>query len=1687
MLLARVTLLFVIRCKSLLRDRTIGHCKIWDKSARRDYSKMKQRKRILAVLLAAAMAFGSPGWDGTSRVHAEGAATQQEQNGAGVSSGNAEAAGAANGSAEAAGAANGNAEAAGAEAAGAAGSVSGGEALASVSGGNARIALLNTNAPIEKGVVDLSGAISSGLPAQNNNGEAINYGNAAIGIYLTNDIGYKADARTIDSVAYTYAVQMKGNGSVAVAEDGNVTASNAIKVTANRNGTISFVMYKMGNAGEDKKLHFQCLENNTLEEYEGYGVLFTKHQTHTFTVEAGKTYYLWAENAKAQIYAISYTYEGEQGIDFPEGIPAFPGAEGGGKYASGGRGGDVYVVTNLDDDGEGSLRYGIDNAPAAGRIIVFDIGGTINLKSTLTFKDKSNITIAGQTAPGDGITIAGYDTNISNSQNIIIRFVRFRVGTENLLRGGDSMDALWGRDNDTFILDHCTFSWNTDETLSTYRGKNGTVQWCIISESLTVSGHSKGRHGYGAIWGGDNTVFQYNLLADHTSRNPRIGGGSMTDPTNDRSYATLQVSNNVLYNHGYFACYGGGFAYTNYINNYIKPGPGTRESLADTLITVGENGKDGGFYVNGNILEGNDAITADNSLGIKESASGYISESIYTPSEENPDAFSNVTLRSAADSYDLVLANAGATYPYRDAVDARIVAHVKTDTGAYINVPDEVGGYPARTVTAAEEGRIDTDGDGIPDEWETAHGLNPNDQTDSCLPASNDKNSANYGYAWIEVYFNELVKDVVVASYEAPNPTVSIDLADNTLADQGTPVTVTATAAANNGGSIAKVEFYNGSELVATVQEAPYSYAYAGLDDGTYNISVRAYDNEGNATQSDPARLHINSTAGTGDWTSTDVGNPGVKGTASLESGVLTVKGAGKLGKSEGSVAGSELNNAASDDFQFVYQKLTGDAELIAHLDSYTAVDNHTFNGLMFRESLDEDAAAVAVGLTMTKIWDGYDTVWTAFMVNRAAKGGSMTEISETIDGSSAAQAAGIPILSNLTFKSGNTFNGTWLKLTRIGDDFTAAVSNDGLVWQTIGRLNVKLPETAYVGFAVEAGKAANDLENYATAKFSDIKVNRAFGKITYELENVDYSATEQFALGEDVVITLSSIRHYLLPETVEVTVGGKKVEGVYNKETGVITLKNLMGDVVVRAQGVKRPVVPVSFEKVDPAELLTVEETAGGLLLTQSATSGATSSGSPAITDPENSQYPKASQNESWILFPEVNQLHQLSMKITIKELLAVGNDNTGVFIGVFDTDTEAFSTLGFRPCKKTAEAVSKFWTKKDKTGNGGTKKPIAMNEEYTVNFTYDKNGQYYVQWESESGGSWKETFKANENFLQKGDAVRYGIGLIGATVEISELKLIDHEDNVIYYQNAADYSAVTEAIRKASQLTASDYEDFSAVQEAWDAIVLGLPADRQAEVDAMAAALENAMAALVKKQITGIAAVEVSTTLPETLLTDAVKSKTGCTSIEDLLRFMQNTVKKDAFAAAETVVVDVKVKVSFDGGVTWQDADETNFPADGVDVLLSYPTGTNRTDYDFLVSHLITMACNGQQPGTVEYPAVEALDGGLKLHIMSASPFAVAWKQSGSQGGLTPPVQPTPTPTPAPANNDDDDEQEEAPATQQTGENIVAQATKTGDSMNVAAVVCGLVLAAALAGAGALVYVRRRREKTGAADDGR
>ena len=306
--------------------------------------------------------------------------------------------------------------------------------------------------------------------------------------------------------------------------------------------------------------------------------------------------------------------------------------------------------------------------------------------------------------------------------------------------------------------------------------------------------------------------------------------------------------------------------------------------------------------------------------------------------------------------------------------------------------------------------------------------------------------------------------------------------------------------------------------------------------------------------------------------------------------------------------------------------------------------------------------------------------------------------------------------------------------------------------------------------------------------------------------------------------------------------------------------------------------------------------------------------------------------------------------------------------------------------------------------------------------------------------------------------------------------MKLVDPEGNVIYNQNSADYSKVVEAIEKASNLNAADYVDFSAVYAAWDAVNLGLDASHQAEVDAMAKAIEDAIAALVEKADTPVTPDEptepTKPVTPEqpgtsqkhvqvkqseiTEVTSVVKELTGCETVEELIAFMQHTVAKDEYADASSVVWEVEIQIGTvlpNGVVDWKPATKETMPEGGVDIYLPYPKGTNKVDYDFTVSHLVTQDWDtAKKPGTVEELTPVKEDNGLKVHVTSASPFAVAWK---------------------PVANDDDGSNDEG----ESGQNVTTTAMKTGDNMNVSAIIWSIVLLAAAAGAGVLVY-RRRKE---------
>ena len=527
-------------------------------------------------------------------------------------------------------------------------------------------------------------------------------------------------------------------------------------------------------------------------------------------------------------------------------LPAFPGAEGFGRYTTGGRGGAVYHVTKLDDDGsEGSFRWACNKSGV--RTIVFDVSGTIYLKSALQLK-KGNVTIAGQTAPGDGICIADYPFTI-DSDNVIIRFMRFRLGNRHVDK--HEGDGLGGMDRKNIIVDHCSISWSIDECLSVYGSKNITLQWNIVSQSLKKSGHSKGNHGYGGNWGGSGATYHHNLLAHHDSRVPRLGPrpGTQKDERMD-------MRNNVMYNWGGNGCYGGEGMTVNIAYNYYKPGPttlkrtkamqyrlaapgirtvdyclnkaaiaayyktatgtavtkndvsgssdgtnnyveisGTKYKIDMTTNKIDVGGKQvtvswndwkpmlhvwGKFYAEGNYNPKSADMNKDNfKYGIANQIDKSGNDKTY-PGDNAikltvPMPFEGVTTHTAQDAYEKVLAYAGASL-HRDWVDEQMVNDTRKgiatstgsgNTGGIINSQNDNKPAGAAAdwspwpdlVTDTSISVADTDGDGIPNYWEDANGLDKNNAADGNLTDAE-------GYTNLERYMNSLVADIMAKENE---------------------------------------------------------------------------------------------------------------------------------------------------------------------------------------------------------------------------------------------------------------------------------------------------------------------------------------------------------------------------------------------------------------------------------------------------------------------------------------------------------------------------------------------------------------------------------------------------------------------------------------------------------------------------------------------------------------------------------------------------------------------------------------------------------------------------------------------------------------------------------------------------------------------------------------------------------
>ena len=419
----------------------------------------------------------------------------------------------------------------------------------------------------------------------------------------------------------------------------------------------------------------------------------------------------------------------DSGPGRPGTLPAFPGAEGFGSTTPGGRGGRPIFVTNLDDEGPGSFRAACEaDGP---RTVIFQVSGLISLAKPIVVKNPY-ITIAGQTAPGDGICLRNY-TFIIATHDVVVRYLRSRLGD---LSGqeADSITLASGAEN--VVLDHCSATWSVDEALSLAGNvSNVTVQWCLIAEGLNQSKHTKGAHGYGSLSRANGPVtWHHNLWAHNNSRNPRLGDNYGRPP-----YPTFDVRNNVIYNYGEIASgLTQGVLKVNYVANYIRPGP---DSKAATPIHIG-GPSDLRFYIRANVFEGNTALTADNSLFF-DPVTIEGKRQVQTVTE--PFSALAVTTVGAKSAYEAVLLAVGASLPRRDSVDARIVDQVRRRTGSIIDSQQQVGGWPALNSLAAP---VDGDGDGMPDSWERRHGLDPRNPADG----GGDRNRD--GYTNLEEYLN---------------------------------------------------------------------------------------------------------------------------------------------------------------------------------------------------------------------------------------------------------------------------------------------------------------------------------------------------------------------------------------------------------------------------------------------------------------------------------------------------------------------------------------------------------------------------------------------------------------------------------------------------------------------------------------------------------------------------------------------------------------------------------------------------------------------------------------------------------------------------------------------------------------------------------------------------------------------
>lgn len=818
--------------------------------------------------------------------------------------------------------------------------------------------------------------------------------------------------------------------------------------------------------------------------------------------------------------------------EVPNPLLAFPGAEGGGKYTKGARGAldnggkvEVYHVTSLDADGPGTLADAVgdgvttgDDSETVGRIVVFDVGGIIDVPDTL-YINRNNITLLGQTAPGDGITLTGGDLRIGNGRkNVMIRYMRVRPTNKN----GGEYDGIGGQWNQDVIIDHCSTSWFVDEGLTLYAGsaenatyKQGqrlTVQDTITAESMRLSGHFKGAHGYGGILGGTNATYYRNLFAHHDSRSPRL----------DRVLQKTDIQNNVIYNWGVTnSAYGGeptsphnqvlNPSKINYANNFYSYGPSTRTDrrprifdLSGLAKTVDDKTYKSQFYMEGNYVEGVQTSTDNNWSSDATNKGADQVERMTEPFSLGDALYPNLNVSeiiSGKEVRDAILPGIGATLPKRDATDARIIADAKNRTGRIINNSDEVGG-----ISGFETVKKDFV---IPEEWKDQN--NMGDAKDEDIIASGEK----AGYTWIEAYVNDwteeqsktlptnpevIVTSPAIASVNSKVGGTTVNNGKWTVINDTQTVSYKAQATPVGNTKITKMELWDGPNVIKTYEDAAVIDDTISLGIGEHYLSCVAYNDAGESTRSTTSIVYVNGSTVPEGWEMKTIGSPAFgAGSASVdENGIYTIGGSGKIG-------------GKSDTCNFMYKKVTGNFDISLKMEDIMGNENGPVMGLMVRNTLDANSISAAVVDGWIKLGRN------PRIVARTSKGGELaTDPDET---NSTDMKTGIffkdkdggVISANVLgeYNDGNKTGYNWLpgeahelpnylRIQRDGNNLVFSVSNGGTDYTDNIRqpyiMNIPgLADEMCIGVAIDSHQGQSDAspkQYYSMAGFSDLKVD---------------------------------------------------------------------------------------------------------------------------------------------------------------------------------------------------------------------------------------------------------------------------------------------------------------------------------------------------------------------------------------------------------------------------------------------------------------------------------------------------------------------------------------------------------------------------------------------------------------------